>query len=76
LPGTLVKFRSSAMPATHEILPLVELERRAILHTLSQIKNKAITARTLGIGKTTLYRKLKKYERRDTSLMAANKNAD
>jgi len=76
LPGTLVKFRSSAMPATHEILPLVELERRAILHTLSQIKNKAIAARTLGIGKTTLYRKLKKYERRDTSLMAANKNAD
>ena len=64
------------MPSRDEILPLKELERRAILHLLSQIKDKVAAARMLGIGKTTLYRKLKKYERRDTSLMAANKNAD
>jgi two-component system response regulator HydG len=71
LPGTLIKFRSTAMPSTDEIVPLVELERRAILHTLSQIKDKVMTARMLGIGKTTLYRKLKKYKRLEISLIAS-----
>jgi two-component system response regulator HydG len=45
------------------MLPLDELERRAILSTLRQTGgDKQATARALGIGKTTLYRKLKQYQ--------------
>lgn len=44
------------------ILPLAEVERRAILNTLERLNgDKLMTARALGIGKTTLYRKLKEY---------------
>jgi DNA-binding NtrC family response regulator len=44
------------------IVPLAELERQAILSTLEQLHgDKIMTARLLGIGKTTLYRKLKEY---------------
>lgn len=44
------------------ILPLAELEKQAILQTLEHFKgDKLTTARLLGIGKTTLYRKLKEY---------------
>jgi len=40
-----------------------ELERRAILSTLRQTGgDKQAAARMLGIGKTTLYRKLKQYQ--------------
>ncbi len=46
----------------NEILPLEELERRAILKTLRETAgDKLAAARMLGIGKTTLYRKLKQY---------------
>jgi DNA-binding NtrC family response regulator len=42
--------------------PLREMERRAILQALSENDgNKAGAARLLGIGKTTLYRKLKEF---------------
>ncbi|MFQ5778120.1 MAG: sigma-54-dependent transcriptional regulator [Terriglobia bacterium] len=45
------------------ILPLRELERRAILQTVKELNgDKLLAARLLGIGKTTLYRKLKEYE--------------
>lgn len=45
-----------------ELLPLEELERRAILRTLRETRgDKMAAARILGIGKTTLYRKLKQY---------------
>ena len=45
-----------------KILPLEELERRAILKTLRETSgDKLAAARMLGIGKTTLYRKLKQY---------------
>jgi len=48
--------------ALRPIVPLEELERRAILEALSQLRNNATeTARRLGISKATLYRKLKKY---------------
>ena len=41
---------------------LAELEKRAILTTLSQVNgDKLLAARLLDIGKTTLYRKLKEY---------------
>jgi DNA-binding NtrC family response regulator len=45
-----------------DVTPLADLERQAILDTLRQLKgDKLTTARLLGIGKTTLYRKLKEY---------------
>ncbi len=47
---------------TDELLPLEELERRAILRALCHADgDKLAAARSLGIGKTTLYRKLKDY---------------
>ena len=70
LPATLIKYSSRLMPSRDEILPLKELERRAILHLLSQIKDKVAAARMLGIGKTTLYRKLREYNRRSPSSSA------
>jgi two-component system response regulator HydG len=53
-----------AVPAGRQarILPLAELEKQAILDALQQLNgDKLMTARALGIGKTTLYRKLKEY---------------
>jgi DNA-binding NtrC family response regulator len=44
------------------IVPLVELERRAIINALEYTKgDRAVAAHLLGIGRTTLYRKLKEY---------------
>ena len=51
-------------PATHtaEVLPLAEIERKAILFAIRTLHgDKLLAARQLGIGKTTLYRKLKEY---------------
>jgi len=51
------------MPQSDELLPLEELERRAIFRALRDAAgDKLAAARLLGIGKTTLYRKLKQYE--------------
>jgi DNA-binding NtrC family response regulator len=45
-----------------EIMPLAMQERQAILNTLETLKgDKLLVAKVLGIGKTTLYRKLKEY---------------
>jgi DNA-binding NtrC family response regulator len=56
----------NTVTATHqndEVLPLEELERRAILRALQESSgDKLAAARMLGIGKTTLYRKLKQYQ--------------
>jgi|GraSoi2013_115cm_1033766.scaffolds.fasta_scaffold02428_5 transcriptional regulator of acetoin/glycerol metabolism len=47
---------------SNKILPLAEVEKQAILNALERFNgNKLVTARVLGIGKTTLYRKLKEY---------------
>jgi DNA-binding NtrC family response regulator len=47
---------------TVQIVPLAVQERQAILTTLETLKgDKLLAARVLGIGKTTLYRKLKEY---------------
>jgi two-component system response regulator HydG len=49
-----------------KILPMAELERQTILGTIAQLNgDKLMAARMLGIGKTTLYRKLKEYSIQD-----------
>lgn len=55
--------RRSAEPADVPVVEtLAEMEKRAILTTLDQVKgDKMLAARLLDIGKTTLYRKLKEY---------------
>jgi DNA-binding NtrC family response regulator len=54
----------AAIPATlAAIIPLMELERRAIMNALEYTKgDRAVAAHLLGIGRTTLYRKLKEYQ--------------
>jgi DNA-binding NtrC family response regulator len=48
--------------APHGVLSIAALEKQAILNTIRQLKgDKLMAARLLGIGKTTLYRKLKEY---------------
>ena len=43
-----------------KIIPISEMERKTILNTITQLNgDKLLAARLLGIGKTTLYRKLK-----------------
>ena len=49
-------------PAQSGIIPLTEMEKRAILDALAYTKGDRVTAAfLLGIGRTTLYRKLKEY---------------
>lgn len=44
------------------ILPMTEVERQTILNAITQLDgDKLMAAKLLGIGKTTLYRKLKEY---------------
>ena len=63
LPSNLQYGSSERLPQNDELLPLEELERRAILRALREAGgDKLAAARLLGIGKTTLYRKLKQYE--------------
>ena len=53
--------RMQAIPSSG-IIPLMEMERLAILHALEYTKgDRVIAAHLLGIGRTTLYRKLKEY---------------
>jgi len=48
--------------ANNGIVPMAELEKQTILNALTQVNgDKMLAARLLGIGKTTLYRKLKEY---------------
>jgi DNA-binding NtrC family response regulator len=62
LPSNLQYPTSERAPERDELLPLEELERRAIMRMLRETKgDKLAAARLLGIGKTTLYRKLKQY---------------
>ena len=47
---------------TAKIVPIAEMEKTAILDTIRHLKgDKLMAAKLLGIGKTTLYRKLKEY---------------
>ena len=55
---SMVEVDSSA-----KIIPISEMERKTILSTITQLNgDKLLAARLLGIGKTTLYRKLKEYD--------------
>jgi DNA-binding NtrC family response regulator len=63
LPSNLQYGHPERSPQNDELLPLEELERRAILRALRESGgDKLAAARLLGIGKTTLYRKLKQYD--------------
>ena len=58
---------STSEPARRlgRVLPIAEVERHAILNAVAEAKgDKLLAARMLGIGKTTLYRKLRQYDRR------------
>jgi len=48
--------------STQQVVSIAEMEKQAILSTIRQLKgDKLMAAKLLGIGKTTLYRKLKEY---------------
>jgi DNA-binding NtrC family response regulator len=59
LPGPEPLLGSSQL---RKIIPMAELEKQTILGTIAELNgDKLQAARLLGIGKTTLYRKLKDY---------------
>jgi DNA-binding NtrC family response regulator len=63
LPSNLQYASGEKTADTDELVPLEILERRAIFRALQETSgDKLAAARLLGIGKTTLYRKLKQYE--------------
>ncbi len=63
LPSNLQYTATEKLPEGDELVPLEALERRAIFRALRETSgDKLAAARLLGIGKTTLYRKLKQYE--------------
>jgi DNA-binding NtrC family response regulator len=64
LSDAVTKAKSScAKERQGSVLPMAELEKQAILGAIAQLNGDKLTAaRLLGIGKTTLYRKLKEYE--------------
>ncbi len=52
----------ASYPAPQSITPLAEVEKNAILHAIDFTKgDRTVAAAMLGIGRTTLYRKLKEY---------------
>ncbi|MGA2186053.1 MAG: sigma-54 dependent transcriptional regulator [Bryobacteraceae bacterium] len=52
----------AAAPPSCPVLPLSEIEKKAILGALEYTRgDRAVAAHLLGIGRTTLYRKLKEY---------------
>jgi two-component system response regulator HydG len=63
LPSNLQYASVQRLPENDDLVPLEELERRAIFRALRETAgDKLAAARLLGIGKTTLYRKLKQYD--------------
>jgi two-component system response regulator HydG len=68
LPTTIQNWREQVEPSSDKliprrgILPIAEMEKQAILGAIEMLHgDKLEAARLLGIGKTTLYRKLKEY---------------
>jgi two-component system response regulator HydG len=63
LPTNLQNDARERAPDDGEIVSLLVLERRAINRAMRETNgDKLAAARLLGIGKTTLYRKLKQYD--------------
>jgi DNA-binding NtrC family response regulator len=66
LPTAIHGAPAEMLTVTHTsngIVPMAELERQTIIAALTKVNgDKMLAARLLGIGKTTLYRKLKEYE--------------
>jgi transcriptional regulator with PAS, ATPase and Fis domain len=61
-PQCIPASTANSVAADRTILPLTELERRAILQALEITKgDRGVAASLLGIGRTTLYRKLREY---------------
>jgi DNA-binding NtrC family response regulator len=59
--GNLHDHLNASSPA-QPIIPLAEVERKAILNAIRYTKgDRTVAAEMLGIGRTTLYRKLKEY---------------
>ena len=65
LPGSISGARSQEAAVNEgsaKIVPMADLEKQTIINTIAQLNgDKLLAARLLGIGKTTLYRKLKEY---------------
>jgi DNA-binding NtrC family response regulator len=69
LPTPISQLQAENVPigtvAANKIMPMSEIERQTILNAIAQLNgDKLKAARVLGIGKTTLYRKLKEYASR------------
>jgi len=57
------EHRGAPEGAYRPIIPLMQMEKQAIIEALAYTKgDRAIAANLLGIGRTTLYRKLKEYQ--------------
>ncbi len=68
LPSNLQYAAPETLAGGDELVPLEILEKRAIFRALQETAgDKLAAARILGIGKTTLYRKLKQYESGSTN---------
>jgi two-component system response regulator HydG len=66
----------ASQAARAKIISLAELEKQAIISALQQLDgDKLMAAKMLGIGKTTLYRKLKQYGISDQWTMAISASA-
>ncbi len=62
LPSPLLHAAETHCPWPEEMLPLAEIERRHILRVMEFTKGDVTTAaQVLGVGRTTLYRRLKDY---------------
>jgi two-component system response regulator HydG len=62
LGGAELRPQAASHTGNGSIVSIAELEKQAILGTIRQLKgDKLLAAKLLGIGKTTLYRKLKEY---------------
>ena len=67
LPSTLV-YRTESRSGAHDAATLQDLERKAIVEALEAVGGDRVrAAKLLGIGKTTIYRKLKEYGLGDES---------
>jgi len=63
VPGDQPAGVPTVMQNAPVVVPLLELERRAIVNALEYTKgDRSVAAHLLGIGRTTLYRKLKEYQ--------------